>query len=85
MLPNLIATIACGDIFMVIKYFEYTHKFHLGIFPGSEFAYESAMQTKNLALFFGFYFCMTDLHGIHVLAGMSLIAWVDLPTLAWRF
>ena len=30
----LIATVLCGAVFMVIKYFEYTHKFHLGIFPG---------------------------------------------------
>ena len=30
----LAATVLCGAIFMVIKYFEYSHKFHLGIFPG---------------------------------------------------
>ena len=69
--------IARGEaIFREIVYFEHTHKFHLGIFPGSEFAYEGTMQTKNLALFFSFYFCMTGMHGIHVLLGMSLIAWV---------
>ena len=73
---NLVATIACGAIFMVIKYFEYTHKFHLGLFPGGEFAYEGTMQTQNLALFFSFYFCMTGLHGLHVLTGMGLITWV---------
>ncbi|MFN3595799.1 MAG: cytochrome c oxidase subunit 3 family protein [Rubricoccaceae bacterium] len=34
---NLIATIALASCFMVVKYFEYTHKFHYGIFPGANF------------------------------------------------
>ena len=34
---NLIATVALAGTFMVVKYFEYTHKFDLGIFPGEHF------------------------------------------------
>jgi len=30
----------------------------------------------NAHIFFGIYFCMTGLHGIHVLAGMGMIAWL---------
>jgi len=30
----------------------------------------------NVQLFFGVYFAMTGLHGIHVIAGMSVIAWI---------
>ena len=30
----------------------------------------------NVQLFFGIYFAMTGLHGVHVLAGMAAIAWV---------
>ncbi|MFK7961846.1 MAG: cytochrome c oxidase subunit 3 family protein [Phycisphaerales bacterium] len=30
----------------------------------------------NAHIFFGIYFCMTGLHGIHVLIGMSVIAWL---------
>jgi cytochrome c oxidase subunit 3 len=71
----LLTTILCGAVFMVIKYFEYTHKFHLGIFPGKYFAYQGA-QHENLALYFSFYYVMTGLHGLHVLIGMSLITWV---------
>ena len=73
---NLIVTVACGAIFMVIKYFEYAHKIELGLLPGSAFSYEGPVESANLALYFSFYFCMTGLHGIHVLAGMALIAWV---------
>ncbi len=34
---NILLTIACASTFMVVKYFEYTHKFHEGVFPGGEF------------------------------------------------
>jgi cytochrome c oxidase subunit 3 len=33
----------------------------------------------NTHLFFAIYYCMTGLHGIHVLAGMVMLAW-----LIWR-
>ncbi|MBK8914813.1 MAG: cytochrome c oxidase subunit 3 [Phycisphaerales bacterium] len=39
----------------------------------------------NLHLFFGLYFCMTGLHGLHVLAGMSVIAWLLLRSLRGDF
>jgi cytochrome c oxidase subunit 3 len=30
----------------------------------------------NAHIFFGIYFCMTGLHGLHVLAGMAVIGWL---------
>ena len=73
----LLVTLACAGIFMVIKYFEYTHKFHMGLKPGEFFTFVGA-EHANLALYFSFYFCMTGLHGSHVLAGMVLIFWLYL-------
>jgi len=70
----LITTLICGGIFMVVKYLEYSHKFHEGLLPGKFFHAESIAQ--NMGLYFGFYFSMTGLHGIHVLTGMGLITWV---------
>src|SRR5690606_19791548 len=75
---NLLITIACGAIFMVIKYFEYSAKIHHGTLPGAFFSMAEGVENKNLALFFGLYFCMTGLHGFHVLTGMALIGWVAL-------
>jgi cytochrome c oxidase subunit 3 len=73
----LITTILCGFAFMVVKYFEYTGKIHHGFLPGKFFAGDPAQfTTSNPGLYFSFYFCMTGLHGIHVLLGMSLIGWV---------
>lgn len=83
---NLAITILCGLIFMCVKYFEYTHKFHLGLFPG-KFLDVAAVgaQHANLGLYYGFYYCMTGLHGTHVLIGMILIGWVLMRTLRGDF
>ncbi len=35
----LVTTIVCAGVFLVIKYFEYTHKFHLGLLPGHCFGH----------------------------------------------
>lgn len=77
-LINLYITLICGLIFMCVKYFEYSHKIHEGLLPGSMFHYtgEGFDQALNLPLYFSFYFCMTGLHGSHVIAGMVLIAWL---------
>jgi cytochrome c oxidase subunit 3 len=76
---KLIITLLCACIFLIIKYFEYHHKFELGLFPGKWFEYKDAHH-GNLALYFSFYFVMTGLHGIHVLFGMGLITWVLIRT-----
>ncbi len=71
----LVATFLCACIFMVIKYFEYSHKIHLGILPGDLFK-ATDFKAPNAALFFSFYFVMTGTHGLHVLIGMGAIAWI---------
>ena len=82
----LATTILCGAVFMVIKYFEYTHKFHLGLFPGKYLdVAKVGAEHANLGLYYGFYYCMTGLHGLHVLIGMGLIAWCLIRTLRGDF
>jgi len=49
---------ACG--FLIVKYFEYSAKWHDGLFPGQE----------NHTLFYSFYFLMTGFHALHVIGGM---------------
>lgn len=72
---NLVLTIVLAGVFMVVKYFEYTHKFHLGIFPGGFFSYEE-MTMAYVPIFFSIYFVMTGIHGVHVLVGMGLLTWL---------
>ena len=82
-------TVLCGAAFMVIKYFEYSHKLHIGLAPGSWYAItpegiaelkhkmpELTKIPENLPLYFSFYYMMTGLHGSHVLIGMGLIIWI---------
>jgi cytochrome c oxidase subunit 3 len=67
----LMVTILLAALFMVNKYFEWSHKFEYGIYPGSPVL-------KNMShgelLFFGLYYMMTGLHALHVLIGMVLIS-----------
>ena len=82
----LIATIALGFCFLFIKYLEYTAKFHHGIFPGHHLNMEEVHPIhKNIGMYFGLYFTMTGLHGIHVITGMALIAWVAVRTKRGEF
>jgi len=149
---NIAITIACACTFMVVKFFEYQHKFHDGLLPGPAFApteqvwelesfkhkhpeaaeyaerltklaeerdalgkkgeklaaanpAEAAALEKpteeqleplikagvigptaedqtrpskprNAHAFFGIYFFMTGLHGIHVLGGIGVFIWL---------
>jgi cytochrome c oxidase subunit 3 len=73
---NLAFTILCGAGFMIVKYIEYSHKFHEGLLPGFLYHGENPHHLTNPGLYFSFYFMMTGLHGIHVLGGMGLILWV---------
>lgn len=76
----LIITILCGVAFLVIKYFEYSSKYHHGLFPGSispeGVAFNSPEFINAYKCFYGLYYCMTGLHGLHVIFGMGLLAWV---------
>jgi cytochrome c oxidase subunit 3 len=67
------ATIAFAGVFLVIKYFEWTAKFHHGLFPGMEHYNELIPGEK---LFFFLYFFMTGLHGFHVIVGAILLIFV---------
>ncbi|BDA79943.1 cytochrome c oxidase subunit III [Leptospira kobayashii] len=117
----LILTIACAAAFMVIKYFEYTHKFHVGTVPGKfslvdptcgtggnradcetkigallkseKLRHENHVSEEEAArlqavisrpkweMFYGFYFIMTGLHGVHVVVGALMIFWILIKTL----
>lgn len=78
-LLNLYITLACGVIFLIVKAFEYHHKFELGMLPGRFIHPEDGKLLEmfpNLGMYFSFYFCMTGLHASHVIAGMSFITWL---------
>jgi len=69
-------TFLLAAAFLVIKGFEYNHKFHEGLFPGRFYSGEGI--AGHPEIFFGLYFAMTGLHGVHVIVGMGVIAWIAL-------
>ncbi|CAM4527085.1 cytochrome c oxidase subunit 3 family protein [Corallococcus exiguus] len=59
--------------FLVIKFFEYKHKFHIGTLPGRYYFYEG-IQLPGAPLYFTVYFASTALHALHVVIGMTVLA-----------
>ncbi len=53
-------TILCALAFLFVKYFEYTGKFHHGIYPSS-------------STFMGIYFTLTGLHVLHIIGGVAVL------------
>ncbi|MCA9507570.1 MAG: cytochrome c oxidase subunit 3 family protein [Myxococcales bacterium] len=82
---NLAITIACAVVFLVIKYFEYSHKFHAGLLPGNFFVNGNLSNPDQIHIFFGIYFLMTGLHGIHVLIGIIILTWLLLRSVKGDF
>lgn len=64
-------SILCGCIFLVNKYFEWGTKIHHGIYPNSETLINGE---PGLNIFFGLYYVITGLHGLHVMIGMVLLS-----------
>lgn len=66
-------TIALAIVFMVNKYIEWSGHIHAGIYPGGA---ELLAKGHGENLFYGLYYTMTGLHGVHVVAGAALLAYV---------
>ena len=65
-------TILCGLAFGVVKYFEYSAKFHHHIYP-------------DTSIFFSLYFMMTGLHMLHVFVGLVILATLLVLTMKGKF
>ena len=67
----LASTIVLGAVFLVNKYIEWSAEIHKGLYPNSPVLLERAQGDQ---IFFGLYYSMTGLHGLHVLAGIVLLS-----------
>lgn len=80
---NLVLTLVCATVFLIVKYFEYTHKFHGGIYPGLAFQphgeeFGHLANVPYARQFFSLYYVSTGIHAIHIIAGMITLFWVYL-------
>jgi cytochrome c oxidase subunit III len=74
----LLLTMVLGFVFLIVKYFEYSHKFHVGHVPGINFVWEGP-NARQVEIFFSVYFMMTGLHALHMVIGfvlLAVIAWM---------
>jgi cytochrome c oxidase subunit 3 len=62
----LFITLLCAAVFMVNKYFEWGHKIHIGLYPGSDLM---LTLSHGQVMFFSLYFFMTGLHMFHLVVG----------------
>jgi cytochrome c oxidase subunit III len=67
----LLGTIFLGLLFLSVKYVEWTAKIEHGLYPNSP---RLLGRSKGEVLFFGLYYSMTGLHGLHVLVGISILS-----------
>jgi cytochrome c oxidase subunit 3 len=68
----ILITILCGLGFGVVKYFEYSAKFHHHIYP-------------DTSIFVSLYFMMTGLHMLHVFVGLLILATLLVLTMKGKF
>jgi heme/copper-type cytochrome/quinol oxidase subunit 3 len=66
----LLLTLLCGFGFMIIKAIEY----------GTKFSHHQYPSTNN---FFGTYYLLTGLHGLHVVGGMVVFAYLLVTANKW--
>lgn len=86
----ILITIACAFVFMIVKYFEYSHKFHAGLLPGQYFAPVAGHTVATsfpagTHFFFSIYFMATGVHGLHVLIGIGVLFWIYLRNARGEF
>ena len=69
-MAGVVATIVLGVVFLLNKAFEWHAEIHHGNYPGSA---HLATLPPGEQVFFGLYYTMTGLHGLHVLVGISVL------------
>ena len=66
-------TLVLALVFLINKYFEWSHKISIGIYPQSP---ELMNKPQGEILYFGLYYVMTGLHAIHVIIGMVVLGFM---------
>ena len=67
----LSATIFFGLLFIGVKYLEWATKIEHSLYPNSP---RLLGRSKGEVLFYGLYYSMTGLHGLHVLVGLFILS-----------
>jgi len=74
----LLVTMVCGLIFLGIKAYEWTTHMSEGLYPGKYFDPDPHLHITSGAahIFYGMYYVMTGIHGLHIVIGLGLMIWM---------
>jgi cytochrome c oxidase subunit 3 len=78
----LVATLLLGSVFLVVKGFEYQHKWAEHHVPGPRFEFAGVdhharpIEPRHAYVFFSLYFAMTGLHALHMVVGIAILLWL---------
>jgi cytochrome c oxidase subunit 3 len=67
----LSTTIIFGLLFLLDKYIEWSEEIRRGLYPNGP---ELLKLPNGEKIFYGLYYCMTGLHGLHVVAGIIVLS-----------
>lgn len=72
------ATIILAFVFLGVKAVEWTMEYNHGVFLGLDALQAGNAHSKPFGeiLFFGMYFTMTGIHGVHILGGIGIMIWL---------
>jgi cytochrome c oxidase subunit 3 len=85
---SLILTMIFGTAFLVIKYIEYSAKWHEGVVPGLHFnvaEYRPQQYVHQAQILFFLYFAMTGMHALHMVVGLGLLTYLLVCATKRRF
>lgn len=71
----LLLTMVLGSVFLGIKLFEWHHEYVAGLLPGRHFTAQGP-GSRELELYFTFYFIMTGTHAFHMIVGILLMLFI---------
>jgi cytochrome c oxidase subunit 3 len=67
-----VTTVVLGALFLMLKGYEYRDHLMHGLYPGGA----ESLHVRGASVFFALYFLMTGAHALHVMVGMSVLAWL---------
>ena len=79
-----VVTLLLGVAFLLLKAWEWKSDFDKHLFPGPGFGLAGA-DSGGAQLFWSFYFVGTGLHGLHMIAGVALVAWIAIAARRGRY
>ena len=80
----LLLTMTLGATFLVIKGFEYHHKWVEHLVPGPYFRFDGP-DPVHAQIFFSLYFALTGLHALHMVVGLSILTVIVIMAVRGRF